>query len=48
MPHGYGTAVAMGDECVDDEGRVAFSSDSGKTWRDGPTLPEARSIVVTP
>lgn len=96
MPHGYGTAVAMGDDavvlacssgpfakksvlmraargedtftrahdaaanvhalaangstfaCVDDEGRLAFSSDSGKTWRDAPTLPEARSVVVTP
>jgi hypothetical protein len=34
--------------CIDDEGRVAFSRDSGKTWSDGPAVPDARSVVVTP
>jgi hypothetical protein len=96
MPHGYGTAVAIGDDavvlacssgpfakksvlvraargedsfarvhdaaanvhalaahgstfaCIDDEGRLAFSRDSGKTWRDGPAHSDARSVVVTP
>ncbi len=96
LPHGYGTAVAIGDDAVvlacssgpfakksllvraplndvtfarvhetaanvhalgapgsifalvDDDGRVAFSHESGKTWRDGPLLADALSVVVTP